>query len=249
MVEYMGTSRLSRLIAKNPSRGDLSGRCIFCGESTDHGFPAEFSDSFTNANIGSGGDVLCEYCHHINTAEIPGAKQSAGKLYRANMWYATEEGVGVIRFPKKEGAEPARDLSAIFTLPEKTPRGALVHPPGLPFAIYLTRTWKKAGWQMMLRANGGIATSREYFPVGLDYEVIYVDRHRLISDLDIIDRLRKDPAKPGKVLLTKGELESGKIGAWSVARMIDAGMDVAAIAADLRHRANDPGWSLAVYIS
>jgi hypothetical protein len=85
--------------------------------------------------------------------------------------------------------------------------------------------------------------------VGFDYEVIYVDRQKLLIDLSYIDMLRSDPLKPGKILLTKGELESGKIGAGGIARMIDAGMDVQSIVGDLRKMANDPGWGLAVYVS
>ena len=246
---------LSELIAKAQGvtlpPGDIPGQCMFCGKETE-GFQPEISDSFTNANICSGGAVICPECNYVNRAEIPGAKQSAGKLYRSNMWYATEGGVGVIRFPKKElkeGQAGPRDISEIFRLPERTPRSILVEPPEPPFAIFLTRSWKKPGWQTMLRANGGVATSRDLFPVGVDYEVVYVDRAKLHLDLKYIDMLRADPLKPGKVLLTKSELESGKIGAGGVARMIDAGMDVRSITEDLRARANNPSWALAVYIS
>jgi hypothetical protein len=242
---------LSELISKGKSlpTGTIAGKCMFCGKEA-MGFQPEISDSFTNANICSGGGIICPECNYINRAEIPGAKQSAGKLFRSNMWYATEGGIGVIRFPKKElkeGESGPRDISDIFRLPERTPRSILVDPPEPPFAIFLTRSWKKPGWQTMLRANGGVATSRDVFLVGFDYEVVYVDRVKLHLDLKYIDMLRSDPMKPGKILLTKGELESGKIGAGGVARMIDAGMDVAAIVGDLRKRANDPGWGLAVY--
>jgi len=228
--------------------GNIQGTCMFCGKEA-MGFQPEISDSFTNANICSGGSVICPECNYMNRAEIPGAKQSAGKLHRANMWYVTEKGIGVIRFPKKGGQAGPRDLSDIFRLPERTPRSILTDPPEPPFAIYLTRSWKKPGWQTMLRANGGVATSRDLFPVGFDYEVIYVDRARLHLDLAYIDMLRTDPSKPGKVLLTKRELSSGKIGAGSVARMIDAGLDVRSIVGDLRKKANDPGWGLAVYVA
>lgn len=249
----MVETNLSELVAKArnivPSMGDLTGECAFCGIETIHGHKPAFGDSFCNAPLLRGGTVICPACWHMNTAEIPGAKQSAGKLYRANMWYARESGMGLIRFPKKDGAPAARDLSMIFDLPERTPRQILADPPEPPFAIFLTRSWKKPGWQTMLRANGGVATSRDLFVVGFDYEIVYVDRARLHLDLKYIDMLRSDPAKPGKILLTKGELESGKIGAGGVARMIDAGMDVSSIVSDLRKRANDPGWGLAVYIA
>ena len=61
--------------------------------------------------------------------------------------------------------------------------------------------------------------------------------------------LRSDPLKPGKVLITKGELESGNIGAGNMSRMFAAKMDVATITEDLKRRAHDPGWALAVYVS
>jgi hypothetical protein len=182
----------------------------------------------------------------MNTAEIPGAKQSAGKLYRANMWYASEkDGFGLIRFPKKDGAEPARDMG----LPERTPRDVLTNPPEPPFAISLTRTWKKPTWQALIRVNGGVASSRDLFQVGVDYEVVYVDRAKLHLDLKYIDMLRSDPRKPGKVLLSKIELESGKVGASGIAKLMDVGMDAAAIVSDLRTRANNPGWGLAVFVA
>lgn len=232
--------------------GQIAGKCMFCGKE-NMGHEPEISGDFTNANICSGGNNVCPACHYVNHAATPGVEKGGkGKLFRTNMWYATEKGIGVIRFPKKElkeGDAGPRDISEIFRLPERTPRSILTDPPASPFAIFLTRSWKKPGWQTMLRANGGVSTSRDLFPVGFDYEVIYVDRAKLLSDLSYIDMLRSDPAKPGKILLTKGELESGKIGAGSVARMIDAGMDVRSIVSDLRKRANDPGWGLAVYVS
>jgi hypothetical protein len=241
---------LSELVVEargiDPPTSDQKGKCVFCGTETERGHKPAFGDSFCNAPLLSGGTVVCPACQHMNTAEIPGAKQSAGKLYRSNMWFASEkDGFGLIRFPKKDGAEPARDMG----FPERTPRDVLTDPPEPPFVISLTRTWKKTTWQALIRANGGVASSRNLFPVGMDYEVIYVDRMKLSEDLKLIDRLRNDPKKPGKVLLSKKELETGNIGAGGVARMIDAGMDVAAIVSDLRRRANDPGWGLAVYVS
>lgn len=245
----MVETNLSELVAKArnivPSMGDLTGECAFCGIETTHGHKPAFGDSFCNAPLLTGGAVVCPSCQHMRIAEIPGT-DIRGKLYRSNMWYASEnDGFGLIRFPKKDGAEPARDMG----FPERTPRQILADPPEPPFGISQTRTWKKPTWQALIRANGGVATSRDLFPVGFDYEVIYVDRQKLLRDLSYIDMLRSDPLKPGKILLTKGELESGKIGAGGIARMIDAGMDVQSIVGDLRKMANDPGWGLAVYVS
>lgn len=241
---------LSELVVRardiEPPQGNQKGKCIFCSIETGHGHKPTFGDSFCNAPLLSGGTVICPACQHMNTAEIPGAKQSAGKMYRSNMWFASEkDGFGLIRFPKKEGAEPARDMG----VPERTPCDILTNSPEPPFVISLTRTWKKPTWQALIRANGGVASSRDLFPVGLDYEVIYVDRAKLHLDLKYIDMLRNDPRKPGKVLLSKTELETGKIGAGGIAKLMDVGMDVTSIVSDLKRRANDPGWGLAVFVA
>jgi len=238
----------------DPVHGNMTGNCVFCGEPTPEGHPPIFSDSFCNAPLLSGGNVICPNCHHLMTAEIPGAKQSAGKLYRSNAWYATSEGVGVIRFPKREPKPGdkqlvARDLSEVFSLPERTPRSILTDPPEPPFVVSLTRTYKKTTWQAMIRLNGGVSTSREYFLAGCDYEPTYIDRAKLHLDLKLIDMLRIDPSRPGKVLLSKAELESGHVGAGGVAKLIDAGFDVPSVLSDLRHRAADPAWCMAVFVS
>ena len=249
---------LSELVCKarkiEPIKGTTPGTCVFCSSETEFGHTPEFSDSFCNAPLLSGGTIICPACHHVQTAEIPGAKQSAGKLYRANAWYATEGGIGVIRFPKKEPKPGdkqlvARDLSEVFSLPERTPRSILTDPPEPPFAISLTRTYKKTTWQAMMRCNGGVSTSRDYFLAGCDYEPVYIDRAKLLQDLAIIDNLRNDPNRPGKVLLSKAELESGKVGAGGVAKLIEAGFDVRATLGDLAKRANDPGWGMAVFVA
>lgn len=249
---------LSELVVKargiDPPQGDLPGKCVFCGSSTEQGHKPAFGDSFCNAPLLSGGNVICPACQHMNTAEIPGAKQSAGKLYRSNAWYASEAGIGVIRFPKKEKKEGeeqhvARDLSSVFSLPERTPRSILLEPPEPPFVVSLTRSYKKPTWQALMRLNGGVATSRGHFPVGCDYECVYIYAEKLREDLAIIDRLRTDPSRPGKILLSKAELESGKVGASGVAKLMEAGFDVAATLADLARRANDPGWGLAVFVA
>lgn len=235
---------LSELIctARNidPPKGDLAGKCIFCGRYTEEGYPAKMSPEFTNAPQLSGGDIICPFCYHMQTAEIPGAKQSAGKLYRANMWVASLEGMAAIRFPRKEkeGKAGPRDLSAVFTLGEMTPRAALTNPPEPPFSIYLTRTWKKSGWQSMIRANGGISTSRDSFICGFDYDPVYVNRHQLCIFLEDIDALRAQK-------LSKTEIASGKIGIRSLERI---GYDQNIVQL-LKLRATDPLWSLAVYVA
>lgn len=234
-----------------PVKGNLPGQCVFCGNETLHGHAPAFGDAFCNAPLLSGGSVICPTCHHMQAAEIPGAKQSAGKLYRANMWYANKEGMGVIRFPRKENATtpPPRDISDVMPLPERTPRSVLTDPPKPPFVISLTRSYKKTTWQAMIRLSGGVSESRDYFLVGCDYEPVYIDRSILLQNLAIIDILRNDPNRPGKILLSKAELESGKVGAGGVAKLIEAGCDVPAVLSDLRKRANDPAWGMVVYVS
>lgn len=243
---------LSELVAK-AAKADLNygtetGKCAFCGVMTNEGHKAVFSDSFMNAPSLSGGEVVCPYCNHMMTADIPGAKQSAGKRYRANMWYACEDGIGVIRFPRKEDSKaPAqRDVSAIFPLPEQTPRAVLVEPPKPPFAVYLTRTWKQTGWQSLIRLNGGVAFARDVFPVGFDYEPLYVNRPKLLQHLEKIDTLRGDPKKPN---VSKTELQNGHIGAYSMKKLTECGFNPIKIESELCKVSNDPLWSLAVYVA
>lgn len=224
----------------DPPEGDLVGQCIFCGRFTEAGHPAAMSPEFTNAPQLSGGDVICPYCQHMQTAEIPGAKQSAGKLYRANMWVASLEGMAVVRFPRKEkeGDEGPRDLSSVFVLGERTPRSVLLDPPEPPFAIYLTRTWKKPGWQSMVRANGGVSMSRDVYLCGFDYDPVMVDRKLLAEYLAEIDALREKK-------VSKTELSSGQLGIRSLERIHFDGN----VVRRLRDVASDPLWSLAVYVA
>lgn len=223
-----------------PPEGDLAGQCVFCGRFTESGRPAAMSPDFTNAPQLSGGDVICPYCQHMQSAEIPGTKQSAGKLYRANMWVASLEGMAVVRFPRKEkeGQAERRDMSAVFTLGEMTPREALLEPPEPPFAIYLTRTWKKSGWQSMVRAGGGVSMSRAVFLCGFDYDPVMVDRKLLAEYLAEIDGLREQK-------VSKTELSSGQLGIRSLERIhFDEN-----VVRRLRDVASDPLWSLAVYVA
>jgi len=183
--------------------------------------------------------MVCRYCQHMISAEIPGAKQSQGKFYRANMWAASEDGFWIIRFPKKEGADPARDLG----IPVRTPRDILLDPPTPPFAIYLTRTWKKTGWQAMMRLNQCVAESQETFPVGFDYDPVYVHAATLVEDLSWIDAVRADTK------ISKTELETGRIGTRSMGKIIDAGIDGPSILHWLQKRAMDPAWVFAVFVA
>jgi hypothetical protein len=154
------------------------------------------------------------------------------------MWWANMESFGIIRFPRKEGSEPARDLG----YPVCTPREILVEPPDPPFVVYLTRTWKKTGWQALMRLNGGVGVSRERFPVGMDYDPVLVDRTKLISHLEDVDLLRSHK-------VTKEELSHGYLRATSIGRLLDAGQDVPKWSALLAKRSLDPMWSLAVYVA
>jgi CRISPR type IV-associated protein Csf1 len=193
--------------AIDPPKGNLPGICVFCGHSTEHGHKPSFSDSFCNAPLLSGGSVVCPACKHM----------SGGKTYRNSMWMVSEH---EFRFFKREHA-----------------RQILLTPPEPPFAIYLTRTYKKTGWQAMMRL-GCVNESRERFLVGFDYDTILVDVERLKDHLTLVDELRaKDIHKP--------ELESGHLSPRALQKL---DLDIT-LMNRLKELAGDPLWTLAVYVA
>lgn len=99
--------------------GAMSGRCVICGQETEHGHPVEFSDSFMNAPLLQDGNTICEYCNTIKNM----------KQLRTSMWLATPE---YLRYFKREEA-----------------KSMIMLPPDPPFALYFTESYKKTGWQVM----------------------------------------------------------------------------------------------------
>jgi len=136
---------LSELICNardiNPDVGDILGNCIFCGRYTYAGFPAKLKENFTAYEYLQSGEVLCPQCYHMYNENE----------YRKSMWYVTQDTFQKIK----------RD----------NVKSLLLSPPEPPFAIYLTKTYKKQGWiSLMNRVN----FNRNSFILGFDYDVITV---------------------------------------------------------------------------
>ncbi len=120
--------KLSTLICRArgivPEPGTLAGTCVFCGEHSDIGHPAEFGENFTAYAALQGGEIICPECRHV-------LKEAD---YRKKMWVVSD---GTFR---------------IFSRGEA--REVLQHPPDPPFVIYFTPSWKKQGWiNLMNRVN------------------------------------------------------------------------------------------------
>lgn len=205
------TIRLVELISGiyDPVFGEHQGICCFCGQQTFRGHLIELSENFMNANLLQDGSVICEFCQPLKSS----------KEFRNSMWIATRDGV---RFFKRD---EAKDI--------------LLAPPEPPFAIFLTRSYKKPGWQMMC-ARDAVAESREIFPVGFDYDIIVLDRSRFSADIALIDQLRQRG-------LSKSEIEAGRLRIPTVRKLgVSAARE---LLSTFGHRVGDPSWSLALYVA
>lgn len=235
---------LSELICSalsvSPPPGDRVGTCMFCNHPTSHGHLPKFSDTFLNANLLSGGDVVCPACWYVQKAAILGVPGSSGKRFRSNMWAASKEGMVLLKLAssiKEEQLIPSWWNQSIAWDGIRTPRDVLLSPPEPPFAIYITRTWKKSGWQSMMRL-GGVNQSRDCYWAGFDYENILVDRIKFMCLLQFIDDLRARG-------VSKPELESGQLRTKTLQKL---DYDII-IMNRLKELAGDPVWSLAVYVA
>ena len=107
---------LPKLIYKNPEKGKIKGKCVFCAENTEFGFEKEFSGSFTGYTNLYAGDCICEYCNAF----------FRDQGYRKHSFIATEEDVFFIK----------RIEITDF----------LLDPPDPPFFFYVSYTYQKQGW-------------------------------------------------------------------------------------------------------
>ena len=105
-----------QLCCPNAEKGNIKGKCIFCGLETDAGFPIPKKSNFTKWYSLSGGNCVCPSC-----AEFWGTRQ-----FRSRSWVATKKEV---KFGKLTEIAPT-----------------VLNPPSPPFFIYLTRGGQKQGW-------------------------------------------------------------------------------------------------------
>lgn len=181
-----------------------SGTCVFCGESSECGFPAELKKTFTAYAYLQMGDIICPECYYVYTTQ----------KYRLSMWVVSKD---EFRFFKK--AE-AYDI--------------VMNPPSPPFGIYLTKTWKKQGWIVIMNK---VNYTRDCFFVGLDYNVIFVNLELLQEYITLIKYLRKQK-------ISKQELETGNLSVKSIEK-IDMNLE---LMKQIQNYAGDPLWGLGVYI-
>jgi len=172
---------------------------------TENGYPAKLKTNFTGYSYLQAGEVICPYCYELYNNE----------QYRKNMWFVTEH---EFKFFKR--AEAKR---------------ILLNNLEVPFAIYLTKTWKKQGW---IRLMDKLNYSSDTFFVGFDYDIVLVERKKLNEYFSLLSELlaKKIP---------KSELATGELKPKSLEK-IDMDTD---LLARIRFLSGDKLWSLCLYIS
>jgi len=187
-----------------PKPSDIIGRCVFCGTYTEAGYPAKLKTNFTGYSYLQAGEVICPYCYELYNNE----------QYRKNMWFVTEH---EFKFFKRTEAKQI-----------------LLNDLEVPFAIYLTKTWKKQGW---IRLMDKVNYSLDTFFVGFDYDVILVKRKKLNKYLSLLSELlaKKIP---------KSELVTGELKPKSLEK-IDMNKN---LLAHIKLFSGDKLWSLCLYI-
>ena len=108
---------IPRLAIKDPKiKGELKGKCIYCGKMSKIGLKIGLSNTFTAYSQLFNGNLICEYCwEFIKT-----------NTFRSRSWIATQDKVN--------------HLKRLEIL------NYLLNPPKPPFAIYITKGGKKQGW-------------------------------------------------------------------------------------------------------
>ena len=185
-----------------PSKeGSINGICIVCGRKTDRGLKVDFSDNFTNWNLLQVGDCICPQCYEL----------ARNQVYRRKSWIATKEGITFIQ--------------------RKDFLNVLLSPPDPPFGIYLTRTYQKQGFFLIINH---VNYSRKKFFVAFDDQLLTIDRKKLQEMTTIARELRAHKVK-------KEELRTGIFSPNTYARV---SLDLLEKA---RNFAGDPIWELVVY--
>ena len=200
---------LSELIAQkrtsNIECGSMKGRCVFCGHYSDQGHQAKLKTKFTGYPYLQSGEIICPFCFELYNNEE----------YRKSMWVVTNE---EFNFFKRADAKEI-----------------LLSQLSVPFAIYLTKTWKKQGWiTLMDKVN----YNTENFFVGFDYDVIFVERKKMVEYLNLISELLEKK-------ISKTELATGQLKVKSFEK-IDMDLELQRRIAML---AGDKLWELCLFVS
>jgi CRISPR type IV-associated protein Csf1 len=205
----IGMESLSDLICSArgmiPEKGTIPGTCIYCGRETPDGHEFKPTGQFTTYQLIQGGTVICPYCNVLKSSQD----------YRRSMWIVNRD--EFIPFKQNEA------------------KHYLQNPLDPPFAMYLTKTWKKQGWPGLVNR---INTDKSFFVVGVDYELVFVDANIRDGLLDFAQELIEKG-------ITKTEMLTGNLHAKSYEKL-DYDMTVHDRIVSL---AGDPLWDLCVYVT
>lgn len=107
-----------------PTKGQIIGICVYCGNSTIDGHSFKPTGQFTTYQHIQGGTCICPECNVMKLSQD----------YRRSMWWVN--GYKYCGFKQNEA------------------KYMLQNPPKPPFVMYMTKTWKKQGWpQLVTRIN------------------------------------------------------------------------------------------------
>lgn len=192
--------------------GEDEGRCYICGQETQCGHRMKPSDAFTAWAQCAEGDVMCEHCHPlIRTPD-----------FRRRSWLVTS---GNIHFATKD------DREWIWPM--------LLDPPEPPFALYVTKSYKKQGHLTLVNY---VSTSRTHFWIGADFadRAIAADLQQLREWAPIIEFLREQK-------MPKAALTTGEFGPHHYKKAIEGGWVDMVNAA--RNIAGNPAWEVLVHVA
>jgi len=190
----------------SPHKGGLKGKCAFCFCETEQGFSLEesVSKAFTDFSELHGSQVVCPHCYYF--LKEPKFRRSCWVIYNNT----------VVFLKKNEVVKYIED------------------PPEPPYAIYVTKTFKKHGWiRMMYR---GVNYSRESMVVGFDTELVWFNRSQF---LELLSLVRSAVEKR----VSKQRLLSWSLSAKDLEKM---GAD---LFKELRDRRGGLDYELAVYLA
>ena len=161
-------------------RGRLHGRCAFCFHETREGFPLKksVSQAFTDYSELHASNVVCPYCYMF----------LKDPRFRRSSWVIAPKNIVFLK--REEVAKYIAD------------------PPDPPYAIYVTRSFKKHGWiKMMYR---GVNYSKEFMAVGFDADLVFFKRRDFLELLDHIQAAVKRGVSKKRLLakaFTPSDLE------------------------------------------
>ena len=198
---------IPELCIKSPKPGDQKGFCCVCGKETDVGYKFSLSENFTGFSYLKFGNLLCPYCYTF----------MKNQNFRKRCWLVTEK---EIVFLKKSECLPH-----------------ILNPPEIPFAFYITKSFKKQG-----------------FLSGLQYVNFNWDRYYILTDFADIVFVELEIAKEMDSLIkflrekkvSKNQLITGDYGMFSYKKAINGGWEDKIEKS--KKYAREPLWEVLCYV-